>query len=554
MSSSPIRSIFLLLLITSCSPSTQISQADLQTLNNIKTDIQYLSDDKLEGRRTGSNGERLAVEYISEQFKSAGISPKGIEEYSQPFNVDDGKEMGAATQLMINGNTLDPGKDFFIFPYSPDQSIEALPAISVRETGMPWFYDLKEIMEENKENPHFDLVNIIQQYGKDAIQGGASAILLYNTSAIDDNLKFEHKDRSAQLSIPVLYVFHEPAMKYFSDKAATLNIKLRTELKPKARTGHNVIGYIDNGAQTTIVLGAHFDHLGYGEDSNSLMRTGERLIHNGADDNASGTAALLALARKLKSSRATNHNYLFIAFSGEELGLFGSKYFVEHPTIDLRQVSCMINMDMVGRLNDSTRTLTIGGYGTSPAWGEYFSSLSPKGKNQPAFVMKYDSSGTGPSDHTSFYRKEIPVLFYFTGIHRDYHRPTDDADKINYAGELKIVQHIYHLVESLNTKGKLVFTKTRETSGPGVTSFKVTLGIMPDYSFSGSGVRADAVSEGRPAQKAGLKAGDVIVQLGDHQVSSLETYMQALGKFKKGDKTTVKYKRGEEIVEAPIEF
>src|SRR5688572_15407954 len=155
--------------------------------------------------------------------------------------------------------------------------------------------------------------------------------------------------------MPVLYVTKRVSQKFFADESATLDIKLRTDVGAKNRTGNNVIGYIDNGAASTVVLGAHYDHLGYGEDGNSMFRTGDRSIHNGADDNASGTAALIELARILKASKSKNHNYLFIAFSGEELGLNGSKYFVEHPTIDLRSVNYMINMDMIGRLNDSTK-------------------------------------------------------------------------------------------------------------------------------------------------------------------------------------------------------
>jgi aminopeptidase YwaD len=165
-----------------------------------------------------------------------------------------------------------------------------------------------------------------------------------------------------------------------------------------------------------------------------------------------------------------------------------------------------------------------------------------------------DSSGTGPSDHTSFYRKDIPVLFYFTGLHSDYHKPTDDADKINYTGEVQIIRHIYGVVQAMNDKSRPGFTRTRETQTSTNASFKVTLGIMPDYTYSGTGVRADGVTENRPAAKAGMKAGDVIIQLGDHSISSLETYMQALGKFQKGQKTKVKFKRGNETLEAPIEF
>ena len=207
-------------------------------------------------------------------------------------------------------------------------------------------------------------------------------------------------------------------------------------------------------------------------------------------------------------------------------------------------------MDMVGRLNDSSRSLTIGGYGSSPEWGELFT----KNDDKKYFTLKYDSSGTGPSDYTSFYRKDIPVLFFFTGLHKDYHRPTDESDKINYLGELQIVKYIYSLIEELNDKGKLAFTKTRETQTTTSARFSVTLGIMPDYTFSGSGVRVDGVSDGKPAQKAGLQIGDVIIQLGDYPVSSLENYMQALSKFKKGDATKVKYKRGNDDAETDVRF
>jgi len=547
--------IFVLLLVSlSCVAQKKAKKEDIQILDNLHNHIQYLADDKLEGRRTGTNGEKLAMEYISNQFKIIGLIPKGTEEYYQAFDVNDGKQMNAATQLIINDNKLEAGKDFFVFPFSPNQTIEAMPAIAIREADMPWFIDLKETLEENKDNPHFDLFDYIKTTTEKSKSKGASAAIFYNTSSIDDKLQFDAKDKSERSSIPLLYVSKEVAEKYFKDASATLNVKMKTDIGEKKRVGHNVIGYIDNGATTTVVLGSHFDHLGYGEDGSSMLRTGEHLIHNGADDNASGTAALIELARKLKTSKAKNNNYLFIAFSGEELGLFGSKYFTEHPTIDLKNVDYMINMDMVGRLNDSTKTITIGGYGTSPVWGEIFSANSLPKKNKSVFVFKYDSSGTGPSDHTSFYRKDIPVLFYFTGLHTDYHKPTDDADKINYQGEQMIIQHIYNLIESLDSKGKLVFTKTRETQTSSTARFAVTLGIMPDYTYAGTGVRADGISDGRPAQKAGLKPGDVIIQLGENNVSSLENYMQALGKFKKGDKTKVKFKRGNETLEATVEF
>jgi Zn-dependent M28 family amino/carboxypeptidase len=545
-----VKLIFTLLFVFAAASAQKLKKADKAIVDNLKKHIEYLADDKLEGRRAGSKGEELAMNYIIEQFKSIGISPKGTEYYPQAFEINEGKQISPSTYLKVNNISLEAGKEFFPFPFSPDKKIEATPAIAIQEADMPWFVDLAETLEDNKNNPHFDLEEYIRNNSKKAADRGATAVILYNSSSNDDKLIFNGKDKAEQLSIPAVYVAKEAAAKYFKDKTATLDIKLRAVIGEKKRLGHNVVGYIDNKAATTVILGAHFDHLGYGEDGNSMMRTGEKLIHNGADDNASGTAALIELARILKTSKARNNNYLFIAFSGEELGLFGSKYYTDHPTIDLTTVNYMLNMDMVGRLNDSTKTLAVGGYGTSPQWAMV---INAQDKKLP-FTIKIDSSGTGPSDHTSFYRKDIPVLFFFTGQHKDYHRPSDDADKINYTGELYVVNYINTIISNLNKENqKLAFLKTREVQ-MGTRAFSVTMGIMPDYTFSGSGVRADGVTEGKPASKAGIKAGDVIIQLGDYTVSSVETYMQTLGKFKKGDKAKVKFKRGKDIMEANVEF
>lgn len=539
-----------LLIVTLFVSAQKSKKVDKTTINNLKTHIAFLANDKLEGRRAGSAGEKLAMEYISAQFKGYGISAKGTDGYYQAFEINEGKKVTSETYFTVNGATLDPQKDYFPFPFSAQKTIEGSPAIAIQEPEMPWFINLAEILQDNQQNPHFDLQDYIRTNSRKAYDKGATAIIIYNTGTIEDKLAFNEKDKSELLPIPVLYVYPSAAKKYFSDATATLNVKLKVDIGQKTRTGHNVVGYIDNGAATTVILGAHFDHLGYGEDGNSMLRTGEKLIHNGADDNASGTAALIELSRILKTSKNKNNNYLFIAFSGEELGLFGSKYFTEHPVIDLSKVNYMINMDMVGRLNDSTKALAVGGYGTSPQWA---SVIKAQDKKLP-FVIKIDSSGTGPSDHTSFYRKDIPVLFFFTGQHKDYHRPSDDADRINYEGELQVINYIATIIAELDKqKNKLVFAKTREIQSAS-SSFKVTMGIMPDYTFSGDGVRADGITEGRPASKAGLKTGDVIIQLGEHKVNSVETYMQALNKFNKGDKTKVKYKRGSEVLEAEVQF
>ena len=540
---------YCLLLTTQIVTAQKLKKGDKAVITNLQTHISYLANDALEGRRTGSKGEKLAYEYISNEFLKAGLAAKGNNAtFLQEFEVNDGKMVSNNSHLLINGNDLVMDKDYFPLAFSCNTSLNAVGSIALQENGSPWFYDIKELLEANKNNPHFNLTDAIKIKVADAAKKRATGFFIFNSSAMVDDLTFDPKATSELAAIPVIYITKVGKEKYLKDETASLDIQLKIYIVDKKRAGHNVIGYLDNNAASTIIIGAHYDHLGYGEDHNSLYSGTTPQIHNGADDNASGTAAVIELSKLLKASKLKNNNYLFICFSGEELGLFGSKYFTEHPTIEMANTNYMINLDMVGRLNDSTHGLNIGGYGTSPVWGQTLSA------NDKFFKIKFDSSGTGPSDHTSFYRKDIPVLFFFTGIHSDYHKPTDDADKINYTGELMVVKYIYALLENTNKKEKLAFTKTRESAMSSTTSFKVTLGIMPDYTFSGIGVRADGISEGKIAQRAGLKAGDVIIQLGDYKFTDVQTYMETLNKFNKGDATKVKVKRGNEELVFDIVF
>jgi Zn-dependent M28 family amino/carboxypeptidase len=304
-----------------------------------------------------------------------------------------------------------------------------------------------------------------------------------------------------------------------------------------------MVAFLDKKADKTIVIGAHFDHLGMGGQG-SLHR-GDSAIHNGADDNASGTAALLALAEILKYEELKN-NILFIAFSGEENGLWGSNYFVKNPTIDLKTVNYMINMDMVGRLNEE-KSLAINGVGTSPSFVPVFDQI-----NTDSLKLVTSESGVGPSDHTSFYLQDLPVLHFFTGQHEDYHKPSDDSDKINYEGLVKVVRYISKVVTSLDAEPKLAFTKTKDSSDS--PRFTVSMGVVPDYMFDGKGMRVDGVSEGKPAQAAGLQKGDVVVQLGDSTVYDMMSYMRALSAFQKGDSTKVVIERSGQKVEAVVKF
>lgn len=541
--------IFILFLfLFNNSHAQKLKKADKAIISNLQAHIGFLADDKLEGRRAGSEGEKKASDYIAGEFAKTGLLPKGDNEtFLQAFDINDGRAVGASSHCIINGHDLQLNKDYFPLTCCPNQSLEATCAIALQEGGSPWFMDMKELLEDNKNNPHFDLEEAIKTKAAESKKKGATALLIYNSSGIKDELQFEGKKKAEAATIPIVYISSAAKEKYLKDETETLDIKLKIAIEDKKRKGHNVIGFLNNGAASTIVIGAHYDHLGYGEDHNSLY-TGDAAIHNGADDNASGTAALIELSKMLKASKLKSSNYLFIAFSGEELGLYGSKYFVEHPTVGLSSIHYMINMDMVGRLNDSTHVLTIGGYGTSPSWG---TTLAASDKY---ITVKFDSSGSGPSDHTSFYRKDIPVLFFFTGLHTDYHKPSDDADRINYTGELMVLKYIFKAIEQNDGKGKPAFTKTREMQTGTSTRFKVTLGIMPDYSFSGNGVRVDGVSSGKIAEKIGIKAGDVLYQLGDHTFTDVQTYMEALSKFSKGDATKVKLKRGNDELSFDIVF
>ena len=549
-----IRNALIFLLFASCGTQRQVTTQSEPLLNNLRTHVEYLASDQLQGRRTGTEGEKLAAEYISNAFDKIGLQPKGTAGFLQAFSVGEGREMTAANALSINNTPLQMGKDFFPLVYSANGEVDALASVALMESGEPWFFDLAETLGKNSNNPHFDINETVVSKAADAAKKGAKALLIYNSSKQADGLGFKGREGTATLSIPVVYLSKEAAKKYLSDPSALLQLKAKTEVLEKKRDGTNVVGYLDNGAATTIVLGAHFDHLGYGEDNNSRHTGAEKQIHNGADDNASGTAAMLELARLLKASDLKKNNYLFIAFSGEELGLYGSKYFTQNPTVDLGAVNFMINMDMVGRLVDSSKTLTVGGFGTSPTWGELYNRQG-NGALFQAASYRFDSSGTGPSDHTSFYVKNIPVLFYFTGLHTDYHKPSDDFDKINYNGQAAIVRHIYSLLDATDKlPTRLAFSKTREAQTTTTARFSVSLGIMPDYTYNGAGVRADGISEGRAAQKAGLQAGDIITAIGDYKIASMESYMQTLGKFKKGDKTIVSYTRKGQGFVTTVEF
>ncbi len=315
-------------------------------------------------------------------------------------------------------------------------------------------------------------------------------------------------------------------------------------------TARNIIGFINNKAANTIVIGAHYDHLGLGYDGNSLDANPQDKIHNGADDNASGVAGVLELARYYQANGVhEKNNFIFILFSGEELGLVGSKFFAEHLPVDSSKINFMINLDMIGRLDPATKVITVSGSGTSAVWEPAFKEAPANG-----LVVKTDSSGLGPSDHASFYLHRIPAVHFFTGSHSDYHKPSDDAAKINYSGEVDVLNYITRVIARMDEGPKLAFLTTKNKNMGGSRSFKVTMGIMPSYTSDVEGLKVDGVSDGKPAQKAGVQAGDIITQMGELPIKDIQSYMEALGKFEKGQTIPVKVKRGSEVVSLSVTF
>ena len=310
----------------------------------------------------------------------------------------------------------------------------------------------------------------------------------------------------------------------------------------------NIVGYLDNKASKTIVIGAHYDHLGLNEHHNSTLMNSEGQIHNGADDNASGVSAVLELARMFSQNKTQEKaNYIFALFSGEEDGLMGSKYMADHLPKGTK-IDLMINLDMVGRLNKD-KDLSVGGIGTSPIFPDYIHQYKPAGIN-----LAIDSSGVGPSDHTSFYLKDVPVLFMFTGTHSDYHKPTDDTDKINFDGVRMITNYVFGLANALSETEKIPFTKTKMSKSKSVPKYKVTLGIMPSYADTKDGLHIDGVTDNRPGSNAGMIAGDILTKIGKCEIKEVYSYMECLAEVNSGDELPVTVLRDGKQVILKVKF
>lgn len=527
----------------------ELTKKEKKSLKRIQSHVNYLASDRLEGRGTGSPGEKLSAEYIANQFKKNKISPKGENGgYMQEFEITTLRMAKDSSSLSFNGLPLKLFSDFYPLSFSANRKtveskIEVVGyGISAPELNYDDYSgkDIKgkvvviNISTPDSQQAHSKYINYLslESRVKMAEKLGASGVIFINTGNIKDNPSGELSKNIKPSTIPVFFLIDRQHILYYP---GGLPVKMKADILSISATGHNVVAFKNNKAKHTVIIGAHHDHLGFGEIKGS-REPESNAIHNGADDNASGTSALLELSKLLKKKKYKKFNYLFIAFSGEEMGLLGSKYFVENPTIDLKKTTFMINMDMVGRLKE---TLMIYGTGTSPSWKDIISTISQD--SSAVHKIKTSESGIGSSDHTSFYLDSIPSLHFFTGQHDEYHKPSDDIALLNLNGEVKVIGKIMQLIAITPSTEKLVYTKTKDEDSR--RSFKVTLGIMPDYVYDSEGVKIDGVKDGKPAAMAGLKKGDIIISLAGEKLPNIEAYMKILGKLDKGQKVEVIYMR-----------
>jgi aminopeptidase YwaD len=557
--------ISLFLLSTGNVFSQNYSQDKAAIEQRIKKDLTILASDSLLGREAGTQGEIMARDYIVNAYKSMGIAPAFKEgSYLQPFTFKDTPSYGDSNYLEINKKKFKFESDFYPLAYSASTELQGeLVKVGYGIIVPKKSYDDYKNLNDIKGKIFVIETSIPSQYASDTLFGKYKSLQRKIDTAIAkgaSGIVFINSDTSS-LNPPKylgMRVYPADILVIFCDKDASNTItesskstaRIKVDIIRKMLTGYNVGAFIDNKAKTTIIIGGHYDHLGMGKENSTYV--GPPMIHNGADDNGSGSVAVMETARYFKNSAKKNNNYLFLNFSAEEKGLIGSANFTRSDAFDSTKINYMINLDMVGRYTaDSLKSgLEIIGTGTSPEWDTLIST----NPNDAKLKIKRTKTGFDGSDQMSFYMKNVPVLFFFTGIHADYHKPSDDVDKINFGKEAEIIEFVERLIERTDSLGKIPFSKTKEVSNTGRATMTVSLGIIPDHAWDGKGLRINGVTEGKPAFKAGLKDNDIILKIGDHEVSEIMSYMKALSYFKKGDKALLMIKRGEEIIMKEVQF
>ena len=554
--------------------------------SRLQQHVSYLASDALDGRRTGTAGANDAARYIAGEFARLGLKPgdsapaarrrEVMARYLQQFPYVAGVQLGAGNELKFNETqALRVGDDWIPLGFSSNARVSgSLAFVGFGITASENNYDdyagvnAKDAIAialqgtPDGDNPHgrFGRYEGVRWKAIAARNAGAKALIVV---AREDDFKneklatltYDHEGGEAGFPVAVISrksvdsLLGASTLSQWEKPQATKQtlpgqLSLSIDVVRKEVAAYNVVGVLEGSDRLlkneTIVIGAHYDHLGRGGAGSLAPRSGE--IHHGADDNASGTAGVLELARVFTEQRPRpKRTIVFIAFGGEEEGLLGSNYYVNHPVTPLNNIVAMINMDMIGRMKDSK--LVIGGVGTAKEWRD----IIAQGTADPArkFELTMNEDGFGPSDHSSFYGKQIPVLFFWTGTHNDYHKPSDTFDKINYADETRILNLVSYIVKQLDGADKRVtYTTAKTDPAPRTGGFRVYLGTIPNYADSNDGLLIDGVREGSPAEKAGLKAGDRVVKIGTHDIKNVYDYTYALGEMKAGEEYVVEVLRG----------
>lgn len=547
--------------------------------------IEFLASDSLKGRLPGTPEDKITAEYIASQFKNIGLELL-FESGLQNFEIPSKLNMGDNNSLTILNESFNINTDFTPIPFSASTKLESEVVFTGHGFNIdnPNYYwnDYANIDVKGKwvlilrgepditDSPvPFSMFSSLRSKAITAKDMGAAGVIFVSGENFDTDDKLIELDKvKGKLDIPVIHIKRNIANIILKKSGKTIEdleneialnsetnsfntetiINCQTDIFVKKEQTFNVIAQliVNPDIKDYIVIGAHYDHLGFGGLGSGSRAPNENRPHYGADDNASGVSAVIEIAEKLVSKKdSLKNNFLFVAFGAEELGLIGSKYFTNNLPIDDSIIKTMINIDMVGRMKEDT-SLQIGGVGTSLEGEALLNDLNLKYN----FKLGFSHEGYGPSDHSSFYSKDIPVFFFSTGPHIDYHTPGDSLENINFEGLKLISDYIYDFSFDLSSMNKLL---TYQEAGPKMpngdyqkTKFKVTLGIMPDFSsVEKRGLRADLVIKDKPAYKAGMQTGDIITAINGYPVGDVYEYMERLSKLEAGQIITVEVIRND---------
>lgn len=513
----------------------------------LRADVSYLASDKLEGRLTGTNGEMLAGTYIQSRMTQIGLLPYG-RSYTRSFKFERGAELSSDVRFSINNRFISVPEDAFPLSYAAEGKDENYVLPDSKEAGSPWLIPLYE-SDIQAKNPNYNWETESYKIAKAAMERGASSVLFYDSYG---SKFFPTYSKSVftgeRLNIPVLFVSKKIYDAHIADMKVMQPVLINIAYKKLYKSGTNVLGFINNNAMQTVIIAAHYDHIGNGADFFDT-RGNTKTIYNGANDNASGVAAMLALADKLKKSSFKKYNYLFIAFSAEEYGALGSKAFVEASDFQKSGFAYMVNLNMVGRLSSPNRSLWINGVGSSLSWNTVLGTMKSNLK-----LIK-DSTAIATSDETPFYNAGLPVLSFSSGPDPQNNLPGDDAATLNIQGTRDIVNYAFGLIQTMEAQPVPLFTTFQAAKLVQEESGKAALGILPDYNYKkNEGVKVDGLIVDMPAAKAGILQGDIIYQIGTFKITDIDSYKKAIDSFKGGDQIKIKLKRARSLLDFTILF